>query len=97
MTAEGPSPACVCRINEALEDARWEDTEGAASHRVASEAWFQQDLIEYRACPSPFTFGFIPIVCSKSTQAAMNRGMGKMEKMYGQTSVQITPEPVSIT
>lgn len=67
----------VCRSNEALGDARWEGTEGAASQGIASEAWFQQDLCEYRACSSSFALGFIPIVRNESTQVAMNTGMGK--------------------
>lgn len=87
----------VCRSNEALGDARWEDVEGAASQGIASEAWFQQELSEYRACSSSFTLGIIPIICNKGTQGAMSRGTGKVEKTHGQTSVQIIPEPVSIT
>lgn len=70
----------MCRSNEALGDARWEDMEGAASHGIAIEVWFQQDLSEHRAHPSSFTLYFIPIVCNRSNQVAMNRGMGKGEE-----------------
>lgn len=49
----------VCRSNEALGDARWEDMEGVANHGISSYAWFQWDSSEYRARSSSLNLGFI--------------------------------------
>lgn len=67
----------MCGCNEALEDARWEDIEGAASHRISREAGFQRDLSERRACSSSFTLGFIPIVCNNKDTSSYKQGYGE--------------------
>lgn len=70
----------VCRSNEALGDTRWEDIEGAASHRIASEAWFQQDLSEHRARSSSFTLGSIPIICNNKDTSSYKQWYGERRR-----------------